>query len=50
MQGKSFGDKGGEALEKAAQGSCGCPIAGWASVQPDLVVGNSVCDTGVGTR
>ena len=48
--------EGGDALEQAAQGDCGCPIpggiqgqAGCGSGQPGLVVGDPAQSRGVET-
>jgi len=49
--------EGGDALERVAQGGCGCPIpggiqgqAGCGSGQPGLVVGDPAHSRGVETR
>jgi len=48
---------GGDTLEQAAQGGCGCPIlggipgqAGYGSGQPGLVAGDPSCGRQVETR
>ena len=52
-----FHTEGGDTLEQAAQGGCGCPIpggiqgqAGCGSGQPGLVAGNPAHSRGIETR
>ena len=57
LEGENFHRRSSEALEQAAQRSCGCPIPGgvqgqdgWGTGQPDLLADNSVYGRGVGSR